>query len=120
VFSALGRFGVREETFFADIAAYLSETDLELLQKNSKSAVYEPLVSAAAYAMAAVMDRARHGAIPQGAAVEALRQQAATLATALAAKPYLWEAFRGQLDEADPAKLALRAIALGWSSKWRS
>ena len=120
VFSALGRFGVSEETFFADIAPLLSEADLELLKKNSKSVFYEPLAGAAAYAMAAVLDRVRHGVVPQSATQEALRHQAATIAVSLAAKPQLWEAFRAQLDESDPAKLVLRAIALGWSSKWRT
>jgi len=120
MFSALGRFGLREETFFADIEPLLSEADLELLKKNNKSVFYEPLVSAAAYALVAVLDRTRHGAIPQDAAREALRHQAATMAASLAAKPYLWDSFRGQLDDSDPAKLVLRAIAIGWSSKWRS
>ena len=120
VFSALGRFGLREETFFTDIAPFLSEVDLELLKKNSKSVVYEPLVSASAYAMAAVLDRARHGVIPPGAAREALRHQAASMAASLAAKPHLWDVFRAQLDETDAAQLALHAIAIGWSAKWRS
>jgi adenosylcobinamide amidohydrolase len=120
IFTALACYGLREETFFADIAPFLSESDLELIKKNSKSVFYEPLVGAAAFAMAAVLDRVRYGAIPDSSAREALRQQAATMAAALSAKPWLWDQFRSQLDEADPARLALRAIALGWSAKWNS
>ena len=120
LFAALSRYGVREESFFADIAPYLSETDVELLRKNAKAVLYEPLVSAAAFAFAAVLDRVRHGALPASAAAEASRQQAACLASSLAAKPGEWERFRGELVETKPVKLVLRAVALGWASKWRS
>ncbi|MCX6621087.1 MAG: hypothetical protein NTY38_08395, partial [Acidobacteria bacterium] len=64
----------------------------------------------------------RYETLPRSAAKEALRQQAATLAASLAAKPERWAEFRAQLREADPerpAELILSAIALGWSSKWR-
>ena len=120
LFTALARFGLREETFFADIAPLLSESDLALLRKNEKAVFYEPLVGAAAFAMAAVLDRVQYGSIPQSAAQEALRQQAATMAASLAAKPDFWDAFRAQLVETEPVPLTLRAIAIGWSAKWRS
>ncbi len=119
LFTALSRFGLREETFYLDIAPWLAEADVELLRKNCKAVFFEPLVGAAAFAMAAVLDRQRHGAIPLSAAQEALRQQGATMAASLAAKPHLWELFHAQLDELDPARLVLQAIALGWSAKWR-
>jgi adenosylcobinamide amidohydrolase len=121
IFHALARYGLREETFFSGIAPFLSEADLELLRKNSNSVFYEPLVGAAAYAIAAVLDRMRHGVIPPSAANEALRQQAATIAASLSAKPHLWDKFRAQLDghDPDPVQLVLRAVALGWSAKWR-
>lgn len=120
IFSALSRFGLKEETFFAEIESHLSPQDFDLIKKNSKSVFYEPLVGAAAHAMAAVFDRMRYGTIPASAAHEALRQQAATMAACLSAKPVLWDEFRGQLSETDPVQLTLRAIALGWAAKWRS
>jgi adenosylcobinamide amidohydrolase len=121
IFSALARYGLREDTFFAAIAPFLSDADLDLLHKNTNAVVYEPLVGAAAYAIAAVLDRMRYGVIPPGAAHEAVRQQAATIAASLSAKPHLWDKFRAQLDgnDPDPVQLVLRAIALGWSAKWR-
>src|SRR5262249_29871432 len=79
IFSALLRFGCREDAFFDDIAPMLGERDLDLLRKNRKSVSYEPLVGGAAYAIAAVLDRVRYGTLPPGAAQEALRQQAATI-----------------------------------------
>ncbi len=55
VFHALGRYGVKEATLFDDIAPLLGEADLELLKKNAKAAFYEPLVGAAAHALATVV-----------------------------------------------------------------
>ncbi|HMJ63472.1 MAG TPA: adenosylcobinamide amidohydrolase [Bryobacteraceae bacterium] len=121
LFHALGAYGLTEATFFEDIAPHLSPTDLELLQKNAKSVFYEPLAAAAAYAVASILDRVRYGTLPTATASEALRQQAALLAANLAARPDCWPDFLARLTDADPeqpARLVLRAIALGWSSKW--
>jgi adenosylcobinamide amidohydrolase len=121
LFHALGAYGLDESTFFEDIAALLSPADLDLLQKNAKSVFYEPLTAAAAYAIASILDRVRYGTLPAGAVRDALRQQAALLAANLAARPECWADFLARLTAADPeqpARLVLRAIALGWSSKW--
>jgi adenosylcobinamide amidohydrolase len=118
IFTALGRFGLKEETFFADIAPFLSERELELLRRNSKAVFYEPLVAAAAYAIAAILERVRYGTLP--ASGEALRLQAATMAASLAAQPQRWNEFLAELHDDDPMRLVLRAIATGWAAKWRS
>jgi adenosylcobinamide amidohydrolase len=123
VFHALGRFDVREATVFDDIAPFLSEADLALLKKNSKAAFYEPLVGAAAHAMAVVADRVRYGTLPASVADDAMAQQAATLAANLAAQVHRWSEFRSQLRPfatGDVKALLLRAVALGWSEKWRT
>lgn len=123
VFHALGRYGVKEATLFEDIAPLLSETDLELLKKNSKAAFYEPLVGAAAHALATVCDRTRYGTIPEAVAADAMVQQAASLAANLAAQVHRWAEFRTILRPhatGDVKVLALRALALGWSEKWRT
>jgi hypothetical protein len=101
----------------------LDTADLELLKRNGKAAFYEPLVGAAAHALATVLDRVRHGTIPQSAAPDAVVHQAATLAASLAAQPDAWPLFRAQqhtIDRAEPVALVLAAIALGWSAKWRA
>ena len=97
MFHALGRYGVKEATLFDDIAPLLDETDLELLKKNAKAAFYEPLVGAAAHALATVCDRVRYGTIPQAVAADAMVQQAATLAANLAAQVHRWAEFRAIL-----------------------
>ncbi len=122
LFHALGRFGLSEAAFFDDIAGRLDGRELELLRRNAKAVFFEPLVAASAFAIAAVLDRVRYETLPASAASEALRQQAATLAASLAARPDRWAEFHGALGEADPerpAALILAAIALGWSSKWK-
>jgi Adenosylcobinamide amidohydrolase len=122
LFHALGRYGVREADFLTELAALLSERELELLKKNFQSVVYEPKVAAAAYAIAAVLDRIRVGTLPAGAARDVFRQQAATLASSLAAKPEAWAEFYARLADVGPedaARGVYGAIALGWSHKWR-
>lgn len=121
IFHALGRYGLAEDSFLNDVAAYMSENQLSLLKANRKSVVYEPLVAAAAYAMATVLDRLRHGILPASAACEALRQQAASMAAGLAAQPDRWPEFYRAFQTVDPehpARLVLSALALGWAAKW--
>jgi adenosylcobinamide hydrolase len=121
IFHALGRYGLDEPNFTTNLAPLLSERNLELLKKNLKSIVFEPKVAAAAYAVAAILDRIRYGTLPASSARDIFRQQAATIATSLSAKPERWPHFYGELSEADPdqpMRAIFSAIALGWSSKW--
>jgi adenosylcobinamide amidohydrolase len=123
VFHALGRYGVKEATLFDDIAPFLSEADLELLKKNSKAVFYEPLVGSAAHALATVCDRVRYGTLPDAVAPDAMVQQAAALAANLAAQVHRWAEFRSLLRphaNGHVKVLVLRALALGWSEKWRT
>jgi len=123
VFHALGRYGVREATFFDDIAPFLGESDLDLLKKNAKAVLFEPLVGAAAHALATVCDRVRFGTVPDSTARDAMAQQAAILAANLATQVNRWAEFRLRLRAhatGDVKTLVLEALALGWSEKWRN
>jgi adenosylcobinamide amidohydrolase len=123
VFHALGRYGIKEATFIEDIASLLDPPRLELLRKNIKALMYEPLVGAAAHALAAVMDRVRHGAVPASVQWEATVQHAAVLAANAAGRPESWSAYRAALRREakdDPKSLVLAALALGWADKWRT
>jgi hypothetical protein len=123
LFHALGRYGLTEATFVDDMAPHLDEGDLELLRKNVKAVAYDPLVGAAAHALAVVFDRVRHGSIPASVQRDAGVQLAATLAANVAAHPERWPDYRARLHAtpADDAKaVVLAALALGWSEKWRS
>jgi adenosylcobinamide amidohydrolase len=123
VFHALGRYGVRESTFIDDISPLLEPPQLELLRKNVRALIYEPLVGAAAHALATVLDRVRHGAIPASVQWDASVQQAAMLAANAAGRPDSWPAYRSELHQTprdDPKALVLAALALGWADKWQS
>ena len=120
---ALGRYGVKEATFIDDIAPFLEPPQIELLRKNIKALMYEPLVGASAHALATVLDRVRHGALPSSVQWEASVQQAAMLAANAAGRPDAWPAYRSQLHRHtrdDPKALVLAALALGWTEKWQS
>jgi adenosylcobinamide amidohydrolase len=122
VLHALGRYGLKEATFFDDIAPFLDQEHLELLRKNSKAVLYEPLVGASAHALAAVLDRVRHGALPGSDEWDASVQHGATLAVNVAARPDAWSEYRSRLHRTtatDPKTLVLAALALGWTEKWR-
>jgi adenosylcobinamide amidohydrolase len=123
VFHALGRYGVNEATLFEDIAALLSEPDLELLKGNARAVFYEPLVGAASHALATICDRVRYGTLPEAVAADAMAQQAAALAGNLAAQIHRWAELHSVLRPyagGDVKSLVLRAVALGWSEKWRT
>lgn len=123
LFHALGRYGLKETTIFDELVDLLDAGDLDLLRKNSKAAFYEPMVGAAAHALAAVLDRVRHQTLPASVMPDAIVQHAAMLAASLAAQPHRWGEFRARLHAGgrfDAKPLVLAAIALGWSEKWRS
>ena len=103
---------------------YLDAADLELLRKNSKAALYEPLVGAAAHALAAVLDRVRHGTLPASVQRDAIIQQAATLAASLAARSDRWTEFRSAPRIATQPTIRSRSCwqRSRWAGleKWRS
>jgi adenosylcobinamide amidohydrolase len=117
---ALRRFGFSEASFLAEMQKRLPASSMELLEKNKNSVIYEPQVAASAYAFAAVVDRVRFGTLPSSAARDVLRQQAANMATSLAAMPESWYRFWEQLHvELDrPLDAIYDAAALGWTAKW--
>ena len=120
IFHALRRFGLTREHLMERIAPLLSSQELALLKQNDKAVFYDPQIAACAYAYAAVLDRVRYGTIPSGLASEVLRQQAANISSTLAAKPGKWTEYWRQLsvDEQDPAAALVKALALGWKTKW--
>ena len=120
---ALGRYGLDEATFADDMAAHLPAADLQLLRRNTKAVLYDPGAGAAAHALAAVLDRVRHGTLPAAMAADAAVQQAALLAANVAAQPERWAEMRARLHASqalEPKTLVLAALALGWQEKWRS
>lgn len=117
---ALGRFGLTEKTLHARLQALLPAASYELLKKNELGVTMEPRVAAAAYAYAAVLDRLAYGTLPAGLAGELLRDQAASVAVALSAKPQKWSDYWAQIPTATDDRLEpfVKGLALGWVTRW--
>jgi adenosylcobinamide amidohydrolase len=132
LFHALGRFGLTEDAFKTAQQNLLSDHEFDLLKDNWKPVVYEPQLTAAAYAFAAVLDRVLAGTFGASTARESLLHQAALMAAGVAGKPNDFARFRQDLIphlamEPAPAPesliaaamgLAQHATALGWQRKW--
>jgi hypothetical protein len=82
--------------------------------------LFEPALASRAYAYAAVLDRIHYGTVPKSLASDVLREQAAGMASALAAKPHLWLEFLQQIEVnvEQPLDAVVVALALGWAKKW--
>ncbi|NOT54504.1 MAG: adenosylcobinamide amidohydrolase [Deltaproteobacteria bacterium] len=117
---ALGRFGLTEVRLRSALATRFTEREHVLFEKNFNAVLFEPAVASRAYAYAAVLDRIQYGTLPKTMASDVLREQAAGLASALAAKPHLWFDFfqRIAVDVEAPLDAVVAALALGWSHKW--
>jgi adenosylcobinamide amidohydrolase len=136
LFHALGRFGVKEATLKAAVVTgLLSEGEgvgvKEFFEANWQAVIHEPQVAAAAYALAAVLDRVQFGTLGASAAQEALLNQVALLAVGLGARVEAFGEVRAELARGlnvnTPAELVSAAPALvagtmvaGWRLKWSS
>jgi adenosylcobinamide amidohydrolase len=146
---ALGRFGVKEAVLKAAVVErLLAGTEIsaetrgagarvgvkEFFEANWLSVIHEPQIAAAAYGLAAVIDRVQFGTLGASVAQEALLNQAALLSVGLGARSEKFSEVRaemareGTLSGATSAEeliakvpaLIARAVAAGWRLKWRS
>jgi len=92
----------------------------DLLIQNRLSVLMEPRVAAAAYAYAAVLDRVQYGTLPLAIAGEVLRDEAASVAVALSAKPAKWSEFWSEIPVSPTDRLEpfVRGLGLGWQMRW--
>ncbi len=120
LYHALKRYGIKADLFLSALESRMEADEFAFFDKNIRSVIHDPGVSAAAYAYAAVWDRLRHGTLSPTLAAPLLRQQAAVLASSLAAKPETWPTCYEQIVVHDDALLdtVYDAIALGWRLKW--
>ena len=120
LYHALKRYGFKANPFLSAMESRLEADEFSFFNKNIRSVIHDPGVSAAAYAFAAVWDRLRHGTLSPTLATPLLRQQAAVLASSLAARPDVWSTCYERLVVHEDALLdtVYDAIALGWRLKW--
>jgi len=117
---ALGRHGLTEERLAEGLARHLAGERLHLAERNAKAIAFDAQVAAAAYAIAAVLDRRDAGTLPPDAADEAVLNQAALLGSVIAARPDAYAGIRTVLaaELRDPVELVCAGIAHGWAAKW--
>jgi adenosylcobinamide amidohydrolase len=138
LFHALGRFGVKEATLKAALVGNFSAAEFELFSANWEAVFHEPQVAAAAYALAAVIDRVQFGTLGASMAHEAVINQAALLAVGLGARAEAFAEVRSELSKDESflrrsegreggaekligavPEIVAAAIVMGWRLKWR-
>jgi adenosylcobinamide amidohydrolase len=117
---ALGRFGLTETELLSRLKENLPAKSYDLLVNNQLAVTYEPRVSAAAYAYAAVLDRIQYGTLPESLAGELLRDQAANVAVALSSKASMWPEYWSQIpvNGKDWIEPFVKGLILGWQTRW--
>lgn len=122
---ALGRFGLTEKLLKTQLARSLSPRNFELFEKNYESTVFDPSVSASAYALASILDRMEYDSLPMSLFRETVLDQCALLSMRLAHKEEDSFRFRRVLEKREnPNHLSpvldwiLYSIQIGWENKW--
>ncbi|WP_462322721.1 adenosylcobinamide amidohydrolase, partial [Halochromatium sp.] len=119
---ALGRHGCSEAELLAQARAVLAAPDAALFGQNLTALIHDPQSAAAAYALAEIIDLVHAGVLHAEVVQEALINQAALLAAAVAVAPEQFPALRKELQpyqDLPPGALAARAVAIGFARKWR-
>ncbi len=132
---ALSRHGLREDTLRTTLAAHLTPAEHTVLSANWLAFIHDPAVSAGAYTLATLLDRAHYGTLPPSSYDELLLNHCALLAATLAQRPDSFAQLRHQLlirnaglpsgPSAPATDLTARtlalfttATALGFRAKW--
>ena len=121
VCGALSRHGCDEPTLRVCAVAELDVGLAQLFVDNLSALVNDPQSAAAAYCLAESVDLARAGVLHPEVAREAILNQAALLAAAVAVKPERFAEFRAALRERQdvgPGALAALAMVRGFARKW--
>jgi hypothetical protein len=121
VCAALGRFGCDETALRDCAAAILDAEGLALFTANLLPLTRDPQSAAAAYGLAEILDLVQQGVLHREAAREAILNQAALLAAAVAVKPEDFMALRAELaayGSVSSGGLAALAVVFGFQRKW--
>ncbi len=121
VLAALARFGVTLETIATVAERELGPEQAAFAMKNGMALVHDPQPAASAYAVAEVLDALEVGILNSETRDEALANQCALMASAVAIRPELYADFRRRLlglsDRSVP-QLVAHALVWGFAEKW--
>jgi len=120
IMHALGRFGLTEEKLLERLKKAMPEESFKFLIENKMAVLWEPRLSATAFAYASVLDRLQYGTLPEEGAGETLRDQAASVGVAISGQPNQWPVFWGKISVAGKDRTApfIEGLALGWQARW--
>ncbi len=122
VLAALGRFGVTLEVIAAAAERELGSEQSAFAMKNGMALVHDPQPAASAYAMAEVLDAFEVGILNPETREEAIANQCALMASAVAIRPEGYGDFRRRLLELSDRslpQLVAHALVWGFAEKWR-
>jgi adenosylcobinamide amidohydrolase len=121
VCAALGRHGCDEAALRDQARARLDAAGAGQFEQNLLAIIHDPMTASAAYALAEVLDLIDVGVLHVEAIREAILNQAALLAAAVAVAPERFASLRERLrreQELNPARLAALAVVEGFACKW--
>ncbi len=119
--AALGRHGCDQAALLAQAGARLDAALAQQFEQNLLAIIHDPMSAAAAYALAEVLDLIDTGVLHAEATREAILNQAALLAAAVAVAPERFPALRQRLGREHglaPGTLAALAVVEGFGCKW--
>ena len=121
VLAALGRWGCDESLLRACAEAELDADTRALFLANLPAILHDPASTAAAYALAEIIDLVAVGVLHEGIARASILDQAALLGAAVAVRPEVFVELRAALAverDLSPARLAALALIRGFARKW--
>ena len=121
-----GRFGLEMETLLEMIAARLDEETAQLMRDNHRGLIHDPMNVAQVAAMAHLRDKFKWGILPWSVHAEVMSRQAALLAAEVGGRLDLFPSYYAQITKDPPGTknsdflaLAAKAMAMGFSDKWK-
>ena len=119
--AALGRFGCDEAALRVCAESELEAPEAAVFAANLQAIIHDPHSAAAAYGLAEILELVRTGVLHAGVAREAILNQAALLAAAVAVNPERFVALRVELaphQGLPDGRLAALAVLRGFAYKW--
>lgn len=122
VLLALGRFGLTLEVISAVAERELGMNQAAFVMNNALALVHDPQPAASAYTIAELLDVHDTGILSPETRDEALANQCAVMASAVAIRPELYADFRRRLldlPDRNVPQLVAHALVWGFAEKWR-
>jgi adenosylcobinamide amidohydrolase len=120
VVTQLGRFGITAQRCCERAREVLDEADALLFHQNFRGVDADPMVVAAAAALAEIVDQQRAGILPDSCASELFREYGARLGQAVAGSGTMVERLNAALEPlgTDLPEVITTALVVGFGQRW--